>query len=76
MTMTAPDLLALDITDEIVPEVVGGAHVDPVRQASLLGEVLERQLSELEFVSPDALVASRYTRFRRIGRFAAPELAG
>src|SRR6201988_5377075 len=26
MKMTAPDLLALDVADEIVPEVVGGAH--------------------------------------------------
>jgi len=76
MKMTAPDLLALDVADEIVPEVVGGAHVDPSRQAVLLGEVLERQLGELERASPEALVASRYGRFRRIGRFAAPELAG
>jgi len=76
MKMTAPDLLALDVADEIVPEVVGGAHVDPARQAALLGEVLERQLGELSHASPEALVASRYARFRRIGRFAAPELAG
>jgi acetyl-CoA carboxylase carboxyl transferase subunit alpha len=74
MKMTAPDLLALDVADEIVPEVVGGAHVDPARQAVVLGEVLERQLTELERASPEALVASRYARFRRIGRFAAPEL--
>ncbi len=74
MKMTAPDLLALDVADEIVPEVVGGAHVDPARQAVLLGEVLERQLSELERFAPEALVAARYNRFRRIGRFAAPEL--
>ena len=71
MRMTAPDLLALDIADEIVPEVTGGAHVDPARQAALLGDVLERQLAELERDSPDALVAARYRRFRRMGRFAA-----
>ena len=76
MKMTAPDLLALDVADEVVPEVVGGAHVDPARQALLLGEVLERQLNELEPASPEALVASRYGRFRRIGRFAAREPAG
>ena len=76
MKLTAPDLLALDVADEIVPEVVGGAHVDPARQAVILGEVLERQLAELTRASPDALVASRYRRFRRIGRFAAPEVAG
>jgi len=76
MKMTASDLLALDVADEIVPEVVGGAHVDPARQAVLLGEVLERQLAELERATPEALVASRYGRFRRIGRFTAPQAAG
>ena len=70
MRMTAPDLLSLDIADEIVPEVTGGAHVDPARQAALLGDVLERQLGDLEHDAPDALVAARYERFRRMGRFA------
>jgi acetyl-CoA carboxylase carboxyl transferase subunit alpha len=73
MKMTAPDLLALDVADEIVPEVTGGAHVDPARQALLLGEVLERQLVELSRETPEALVASRYVRFRRMGRVSAPD---
>jgi acetyl-CoA carboxylase carboxyl transferase subunit alpha len=72
MKMTAPDLLKLDIADEIVPEVVGGAHVDPARQASILGDVLERQLAELEAQSGEELVASRYVRFRRMGRAVIP----
>ncbi|HKQ60138.1 MAG TPA: acetyl-CoA carboxylase carboxyltransferase subunit alpha [Candidatus Polarisedimenticolaceae bacterium] len=67
MRLTAQDLLALDIVDEIVPEVTGGAHVDPVRQARLLGDVLERQLSELGGRSPSQLVDERYDRFRRMG---------
>jgi len=72
MKMTAPDLVALDIVDEIVPEVTGGAHVDPARQAAILGEVLERQLATLERERGGALVAGRYERFRRMGRFTAP----
>jgi acetyl-CoA carboxylase carboxyl transferase subunit alpha len=71
MKMTAPDLLGLDVADEIVPEVTGGAHVDPARQAVLLGEVLERQLIELGRLTPETLVSSRYDRFRRMGRFTA-----
>ena len=73
MKMTAPDLLALDIADEVVPEVVGGAHVDPARQAALLSDVLDRQLVELTSVTPEALLTARYRRFRRMGRFTAPE---
>jgi acetyl-CoA carboxylase carboxyl transferase subunit alpha len=76
MKLTAPDLLALDIADEVIPEVVGGAHVDPARQAALLGDVLERQLAELLTAPAAKLVASRYQRFRRIGRFTAPEGSG
>jgi acetyl-CoA carboxylase carboxyl transferase subunit alpha len=70
MKMTASDLLALDVADEIIPEVVGGAHVDPARQSSILGDVLERQLAELAALGPAALIASRYDRFRRMGRVA------
>jgi acetyl-CoA carboxylase carboxyl transferase subunit alpha len=72
MKMTAQDLLSLDVADEIVPEVVGGAHVDPAAQASILGEVLERQLGELARASSAALLDARYGRFRRMGRFTAP----
>jgi acetyl-CoA carboxylase carboxyl transferase subunit alpha len=76
MKLTAPDLLALDIADEVIPEVVGGAHVDPARQAALLGDVLERQMAELSSADVPTLLASRYARFRRIGRFTSPEAPG
>jgi acetyl-CoA carboxylase carboxyl transferase subunit alpha len=69
MKMTAPDLLELDVVDEIIPEVPGGAHVDPQRQAESIGDVLERQLRELETASGKDLVADRYERYRRIGKF-------
>ena len=69
MKMTAPDLLELDVVDEMIPEVTGGAHVDPARQASIVGDVLDRQLRDLEGEGGDALVAGRYERFRKIGRF-------
>jgi acetyl-CoA carboxylase carboxyl transferase subunit alpha len=73
MKITAPDLYALEIVDEIIPEVTGGAHVDPERQARVLEDVLERQLVELERLSPDLLVAGRYERFRRLGRIDTGE---
>ena len=69
MRLTANDLQRFDIVDAIVPEVTGGAHVDPARQAELLGEVLETQLEELEKLDGEALVRSRYDRFRRMGAF-------
>jgi acetyl-CoA carboxylase carboxyl transferase subunit alpha len=69
MRLTAPDLLRQDIVDEIIPEVTGGAHVDPARQAELLGDVLMRQLGELDALDADGVVRARYDRFRRMGVF-------
>ena len=69
MRVTSKDLYALDIVDEIIPEVTGGAHVDAERQAAIVGDVLERQLSELETLAPEALIQDRYDRFRKLGRF-------
>jgi len=69
LRLTAPDLKKLDIVDEIVPEVTGGAHVDAAEQARLLGDVIERQLDELSKLDGDALIRARYDRFRRMGVF-------
>lgn len=70
MRLTAPDLMRFDIVDEIVPEPNGGAHTDHVEQAHLMGDVLERQLEELDALDGDGLVRDRYERFRKIGVLA------
>ncbi len=67
MKVTAPDLAELDIVDEIIPEVPGGAHTDPAGQAAIVGDVLERQMDELSGYGPDKLVRQRYERFRNLG---------
>jgi acetyl-CoA carboxylase carboxyl transferase subunit alpha len=69
MRLTAPDLLQLQVVDEIIPEVNGGAHVDPARQAQLMGDVLERQLQELGSDDASGLIDGRYDRFRGLGQF-------
>jgi acetyl-CoA carboxylase carboxyl transferase subunit alpha len=69
MRLTAKHLLELDVVDEVIPEVTGSAHVDPARQAKLVGDVLERQLDELCRLDGEELVRGRYDRFRRIGVF-------
>ncbi len=67
MKVTAPDLAKLDIVDEIIPEVPGGAHTDHAGQAGIVGDVLERQMDELSGFDPDQLVRQRYERFRNLG---------
>ncbi len=72
MRMTAQDLLELDIIDEVIPEVLGGAHVDPQAQASIVGDTIERQLRDMDGMPPARLVSERRDRFRRVGRIRLP----
>ena len=69
MRITAQDLEKLDVVDEIIPEVTGGAHVDPENQAARVSDIIERDLIALESLNSELLVAGRYERFRRLGRF-------
>jgi len=62
--------LELGVVDEIVPEPVGGAHIDPDMGARLLGQALRESLSELEGISSDDLRRRRRARFRSLGVFA------
>jgi len=71
MKITAEDLHGFGIVDEIIPEVTGGAHADPERQARIVGDVLERQLDELSAIDGQRLIDLRYERFRRMGVFDA-----
>lgn len=69
MKITAPDLKAMGIVDEIIPEALGGAHRDPKQQAVYMGEVLEKSIVELSKLSEEQLVDTRYDKFRAIGQF-------
>ena len=68
MKITATDLKGLELIDEIVPEPPGGAHSDHEALFKSLDAVLERQLQELTAVEPASLRASRYDKFRQMGR--------
>jgi acetyl-CoA carboxylase carboxyl transferase subunit alpha len=68
MKITAPDLTALGVVDEIVPEPPGGAHAHPEALFAALGALLQRQLEELSALSPPDLVRQRQEKFRRMGR--------
>jgi acetyl-CoA carboxylase carboxyl transferase subunit alpha len=67
LKLTAPDLLAMKIIDEIVSEPEGGAHQDPRAAAELLKAALLRHLAELKAVPADVLLSRRYDRLRRHG---------
>jgi acetyl-CoA carboxylase carboxyl transferase subunit alpha len=69
MKMTAPDLLRLRVIDGIIPEPVGGAHRDWEAAAANLKGALREHLAALSHLGPDALIAERYEKFRRIGAY-------
>lgn len=69
MKITSYDLKKMDIIDDIVPEVAGGAHRDIHVQATSLKECLEKALEELNALSEEELIEDRYNKFRKIGQF-------
>jgi acetyl-CoA carboxylase carboxyl transferase subunit alpha len=68
LKLTAPDLLEAGIIDEIVPEPTGGAHTDPAAAAALVDAALGRSLEMVSAMDVEARLASRYSKFRSIGR--------
>ena len=67
--VTAARLQALGLVDELVAEPLGGAHRDYEQTAAELGAVLKAQLTELEKLSPEALLEARSVRLRAYGFF-------
>ncbi|MEK4700742.1 acetyl-CoA carboxylase carboxyl transferase subunit alpha [Solibacillus sp. FSL R7-0668] len=70
MKITAPDLKKLNVIDDIIQEVAGGAHKDILKQAHFMKQALELHLSELVKLTPDELIENRYTKFKNIGQFS------
>ena len=75
LKLTAPDLAALDVIDEVVPEPVGGAHMDPEGAAVALGEALTRQIAQLAEKAPEELQAERFEKFAAMGRWVEASAA-
>lgn len=69
MRISARDVLATGIIDELVLEPVGGAHRNPLLAASHLQTALQEHLLALKGMSPEQLIEKRYHKFRSIGHF-------
>jgi acetyl-CoA carboxylase carboxyl transferase subunit alpha len=73
LKLTAPDLLAFGIIDEIVPEPTGGAHTNPELAATLLDAALERTLAEMSAMESRARLDARYRKWRAMGNIGIAE---
>ncbi|ULH14846.1 acetyl-CoA carboxylase carboxyltransferase subunit alpha [Deinococcus sp. KNUC1210] len=69
LRLTAPDLLALGIVEEVIPEPSGGAHLNVDVAAAALGEAVSRHLDELSGLDSSELLAQRSRRFRALGAY-------
>ena len=67
LKLTAPDLLALGVIDEIVKEPIGGAQTDPIEATQLLDAALARALGEAAALDVETRLEERYQKFRRMG---------
>lgn len=69
MRISAKELKALDLVDELVPEPLGGAHHNHRLAAENLKAALLRNLAELKKMPLDELLEKRYHKYRNIGAF-------
>ena len=69
LRLTALDLLALGLVDEIIPEPPEGAHADLDQAAELMREPLRNALVDFASRSSEQLIEDRYQKFRQMGNF-------
>ncbi len=68
LRLTAQDLKALGIIDEIIKEPLGGAHRNTEQTLGAVKEAISRQLRELSSLSPDELKRQRTEKFLNMGK--------
>ncbi len=66
LKLTAKDCLNYKIIDEIIEEVIGGAHRDPLNQSKIVKKSILKNLKELENIPLDNIVSNRKNKFLNI----------
>jgi acetyl-CoA carboxylase carboxyl transferase subunit alpha len=67
LKLTARDLKAFGVIDDIVPEPLGAAHRNPREMAVTLERRIGRYLRELKGLPVETLLERRYEKLRRVG---------
>ena len=68
LRLTAKDLLALGVIDEVIPEPIGGAHRFPKVTFSLVKKSLDNALKEIEKLDAEGIILQRQEKFLEMGR--------
>ena len=67
LRLTAEDLYALGISDQIIKEPVGGAHRDPEKAIESVKVAIDSMLSALKAKKPKELLKERRKKFLKLG---------
>jgi len=69
LKITSDKLLAMGVIDAIIPEPVGGAHIDQETTAKNVKAYILSNLKKLSRLPAGVLTRQRYRKFRRLGEF-------
>ena len=75
MKITATDLKALGLIEDIIPEPLGGAHQGKTETAAAVKTAILKHLAELRALPVSELLNRRYQRYRKIGLSAIENAA-
>ncbi len=67
LQLTSGDLERFGVIDQILPEPLGGAQMDPGAMSTTIAEAIKVYLKQLKKLRPEPLVAKRYKKFRAMG---------
>ncbi|MEO0094650.1 MAG: acetyl-CoA carboxylase carboxyltransferase subunit alpha [candidate division WOR-3 bacterium] len=67
LKLTAQDLMQFKIIDEIIPEPLGGAHMNYQKTAENIKSAVVRNLKELISIKVDELIEKRIEKYRNMG---------
>ncbi len=73
LKMHVEDLLELGVIDAMIPEPLGGAHLDPKVAYQNVKSFIQDQWQALKTVAIDRLLENRYQKFRKMGKFYCTE---
>jgi acetyl-CoA carboxylase carboxyl transferase subunit alpha len=67
LKLTAEDMLSNGLIDGIIPEPLGGAHLDPHSAAAKVKAVVKEELAKLVKIDPQERIMARIEKFGRMG---------
>ena len=67
LKLTAEDMTGFGLVDQIIPEPLGGAHVDPKLMYTRVKKAILEEIKNLETLSKKDLVKKRIEKFSNMG---------